>query len=81
MADLFYNPWLGVFAPAKTSRAVVERLNTELNAVMSMPEIRAKFGEMGLAATTSVAEAFTGELHRDIERYGPIIKKAGITAE
>lgn len=81
LADFFYNSWIGIFAPAKTPKAIVSRLNSELNAVVTTPDVRARLNGMGIVATTSAPEPFAAEMKRDLERYGPIIKKAGITAE
>jgi tripartite-type tricarboxylate transporter receptor subunit TctC len=81
LPDFFYNSWIGVFAPAKTPKAVVEKLNSELNAVVMTPNVRERLNGMGIVATTSVPEQFAGEMKRDLERYGPIIRNAHITAE
>lgn len=79
-ANFSYNSWLGIFAPAKTPAAIVARLNSELNAVVGLPEVREKLLGMGATGTTSAPDAFAQEIKRDLERYGPMIKKANVTA-
>ena len=81
VSDFFYNSWIGIFAPAKTPKAIVERLNSELNAVVSMPDVREKLNGMGIVATVSKSDQFAEDIKQDLERYGPIITKAGITQE
>lgn len=79
--EFVYNSWIGLFVPAKTSNPIVERLNKELNAVVTTPEVKERLNGMGIVATVSSSERFAEEIKRDIERYGPIIRRAGITAE
>jgi tripartite-type tricarboxylate transporter receptor subunit TctC len=79
--DFFYNSWIGIFAPAKTPKAVVSKLNSELNAVVTTPDVREKLNGMGIVATVSKSDQFAEEIRHDLERYGPIIKKAAITTE
>jgi tripartite-type tricarboxylate transporter receptor subunit TctC len=79
--DFFYNSWIGIFAPAKTPQAIISKLNSELNAVVTAPEVREKLNGMGIVATVSKFDQFADEIRYDLERYGPIIKKAAITQE
>ena len=79
--DFFYNSWIGIFVPAKTPKAIVTKLNDELNAVVSTPEVREKLNGMGIVPTVSKSDQFAEEIKRDLGRYGPIITKAGITPE
>ena len=79
--DFFYNSWIGVFAPAKTPKAIVAKLNSEMNTVVTVPDVREKLNGMGIVATVSKPDQFAEEIKRDLERYGPIIRKAGITQE
>jgi len=79
--DFFYNSWIGIFAPARTPQAIVSKLNSELNAVVTTPDVREKLNGMGIVATLSKSDQFADEIKHDLERYGPIIRKAGITQE
>ncbi|MDB5964388.1 MAG: Tripartite tricarboxylate transporter family receptor, partial [Polaromonas sp.] len=79
--DFVINSWVGLLAPAKTSKAIIEKLNTELNAVLNDPEVREKLNVMGIAATPGAPEKFTEEMKRDLARYGPVVKAAGIKVE
>ena len=79
--DFEINSWVGLLAPAKTPKAIIERLNTELNAVLNDPEVREKLNVMGIAATPGTPDKFGDEMKRDLARYGPVVKAAGIKAE
>ncbi len=73
--------WVGIFAPAKTPRPVVDYLNKELNAVLSTPEVKAKLETLGITATPGTPEQFSSEIASDLARYGKVIKEADIRAE
>lgn len=79
--DFVINSWVGILAPAKTPKAIVDKLNTELNAVLSDPEVREKLNVMGIRATPGTPEKFGDDIKRDLARYGPVVKAAGIKVE
>ena len=81
VADFEVSSWVGLLAPAKTPKAIVDRLNLELNAVLNDPEVREKLNLMGIAATPGTAEKFADDMKRELARYGPVVKAAGIKAE
>lgn len=79
--DFEINSWVGILAPAKTPKAIVTRLNTELNLVLADPEVRERLNALGIGATPGTPEKFGDELRRDLARYGPVVRAAGIKAE
>jgi tripartite-type tricarboxylate transporter receptor subunit TctC len=81
ISDFEINSWVGLLAPVKTPKAIVDRLNTELNAVLNDPETREKLNVLGIAATPGTADAFGEDIRRDLARYGQVVKAAGIKAE
>jgi tripartite-type tricarboxylate transporter receptor subunit TctC len=74
------NPWYGVLAPARTSRAIVRRLNEEIVRAVSTPEFSAALTVQGATPFTSTPEAFTALLKEEIAKWGKLIRSAGITA-
>ena len=72
------NSWVGLMAPAKTPRAVVERLNTELNAVLADPEVKEKLKTFGIYATPGSSLKFGDEIKKDLARYAHIVRAASI---
>ena len=81
VTDFEASSWVGLLAPAKTPRAIIARLNTELNAVLNDPEVKERLNGMGISAGPGTAESFGAELSRDLAKYGPVVKAAGIKAE
>jgi tripartite-type tricarboxylate transporter receptor subunit TctC len=81
VADFEANSWVALLAPARTPKAIVDKLNAELNAVLSDPEVRDKLNGMGITATPGTAEKFGDEMKRDLARYGQVVKAANIKAE
>jgi tripartite-type tricarboxylate transporter receptor subunit TctC len=75
------NSWIGLVAPGKTPRPIIDKLNAELNASLSSPELRDRLAALGVNATPGTPEAFRDEIKRDLEMNGPIIKAAGIKSE
>jgi tripartite-type tricarboxylate transporter receptor subunit TctC len=76
--------WFGFFAPKRTPKAIVDKLNAAAVEALAMPEVRARFADFGLALFPREQEtpAVLGALQKsDIEKWWPIIKAAGIKAE
>lgn len=73
--------WIGLLAPAKTPRAIVERLQKELLAVLGTPEVRERYATLGLQPVGSTPDEFAAQLKAELDRWGPVVKKAGIKAE
>lgn len=76
--DFVASGWVGIFAPTKTPRTVIDYLNKELNAVLSTPEVIAKLDTLGIEASPGTPEKFSQEMAVDFKRYGEVIKAANI---
>jgi tripartite-type tricarboxylate transporter receptor subunit TctC len=79
--DFEASSWVGILAPAKTPRPVIERLNRELNAVLTSPEIVERLAGLGIAATPGTPEQFGQQMKNDLAKYGAVVKAAGIKVE
>ena len=75
------NSWVGLVAPAKTPAAVLQRLNTELNAALNDPVIREKLAASGIGASPGTAAGFGEVIRNELALYGPVVKAAGIKQE
>jgi tripartite-type tricarboxylate transporter receptor subunit TctC len=73
--------WHGVMTAPGTPRALVERLNRELNAVLHQPEVRSRMEATGLQITGGTPEAFGEILKRDYDKYGAALRSAGVKPE
>ena len=81
VADFESTSWVAVLAPPKTPRAIIDRLNHELNAVLSDPVMVDKLGTLGIVATPGSPEKLTEQMRADLAKYGPVVKTANIKAE
>jgi hypothetical protein len=73
--------WYGFFAPAKTPRAIVDKLNAEIVAVMKDPDTQGKFAAQGADVVTGSPEAFGKLVQEEIAKWSKLIKSAKITAD
>ncbi|HEY1287013.1 MAG TPA: tripartite tricarboxylate transporter substrate binding protein [Burkholderiales bacterium] len=81
MGDLVITAWHGLLAPAKTPRAVVDRLSRELNAALSEPAVVERLDAIGSIAAPGTPAQLAEQIRRDLERYGQVVKAAGIKVE
>jgi tripartite-type tricarboxylate transporter receptor subunit TctC len=73
--------WIGVFAPAGTSREIADKLNAEVVRIVNLPDIREKLDGMGVDPLGNSSEQVTEWIRREIARFGPVVKAAGIKAD
>jgi tripartite-type tricarboxylate transporter receptor subunit TctC len=71
----------GVFARAGTSQAIVSRLHAEITKALALPDVREKLGAIGFEPCSNLPAAFAEKVKTDIERWGKVIRAAGIKAE
>jgi tripartite-type tricarboxylate transporter receptor subunit TctC len=75
------NPWIGMFVPAGTPRAIVDRLNAEMNRILATPDVVQKLEALALDPWTSTPEEFNARLKVDYEKYGKLIRLTGAKIE
>jgi tripartite-type tricarboxylate transporter receptor subunit TctC len=79
--DFEATSWVALLAPPKTPRPVIDRLNRELNAVLSDPVIVEKLATLGIVATPGSPDKLTDQMRADLVKYGQVLKTAHIKAE
>ncbi len=73
--------WQGVWTPAKTPPALIHKLNQDLQKLMTQPDVRARFAELGMEpAGTSEAE-LARVIQSDTMKWAKVIKASGAKAE
>ena len=72
--------WSGIAVPAGAPREVVARLNREINAILAQAEMRHKLAEMGAEAVGGSPEAFADHVRRERDKWGGVVRAAGIVA-
>ena len=73
--------WYGFFVPGKTPAPVVTRLNTEIAAIMNLPDVRSILSKAGLDAASSTPAELRTIVGQDFQRWGSVIKRNSIVAE
>jgi tripartite-type tricarboxylate transporter receptor subunit TctC len=79
--NLIASSWNGLAAPAKTPKAIVERLNKEINAALHDPQIEKKFQELNISPKTSTPAQAQDWYLSEIKIWGKVIEKAAIAKQ
>ena len=70
--------WTGFFVPAKTPKAIADRLGDAVLKVAEMPDIKAKLGQLGFEPTSIPGEQFQRDVAAEVKLWDDVIKKADI---
>jgi len=73
--------WYGVMGPAGTPKAVVAKLNADVNRIMRIPEIKAKLEELGTQMEQMTPAQFTALVRNDLKKYSDLVRDAHIVVE
>lgn len=73
--------WMGVFVPARTPPEIVQRLQSEIAAVLKTPDVRARLINMGIEPVANSSADFRSFLVADQERFARMFRIAGLTPE
>lgn len=76
-----FNFWIGMMAPAKTPREVVNRLNDEVQKALASPEVKERFAKLGADAWTLKPEQFDAYIKDEIKSNAVLVKAAGLTPQ
>ncbi len=79
--DMAFTEWFGFYLPAKASADVVQRLNAALRAALAAPDVVEGLAVMGLESASSSPEELAARLKADTDRWGPLVKAIGFTAD
>ena len=71
--------WYGFVAPAKTPQSIIVRLNKELVQILNMPDTGEALLRQGLEVWTTTPEAFAAYIKSEYDKWGRVIREAGIT--
>ena len=72
--------WFGLVAPAKTPEPVLRTLATEMGAILAMPDVKAKFDNLGMELDPKPPAEFDAYVAREFDKWSRVIKQAGIEA-
>jgi tripartite-type tricarboxylate transporter receptor subunit TctC len=71
----------GLLGPGNMPRDLVEKLAHDFNAALSVDEVKQRLEKLGSTPIGSTPQAFDAKIHADYDKWGPIIKAAGIKAD
>jgi tripartite-type tricarboxylate transporter receptor subunit TctC len=73
--------WGGILAPARTPRGAVNRLNEVINAALKQDDVRARLTTAGIEIQGGTPEQFGNVIQAEVDKWGRIVKEAGIQPE
>ena len=73
--------WFGILAPAQTPPAVVQRLNTDITAVLRSAEVRERFATAGLEPLPSTSEEMATLMKSEAQKWSRVIKESGASVD
>jgi tripartite-type tricarboxylate transporter receptor subunit TctC len=76
-----FNFWIGMMAPAKTPRDIVNRLHDEVLKALASPDVKERFAKVGADAWTLKPEAFDTYIKNEITSNAVLVKAAGLQAQ
>lgn len=79
--DLVTEEWFAFYAPAGTPAGVVAQANAAINAALQQSEVVGKMASVGMTAQGSSSEDMVRLQRADFERWGPLVKRVGFTAD
>jgi tripartite-type tricarboxylate transporter receptor subunit TctC len=73
--------WFGLVAPARTPRAIVDRLNSRITEFLREPDVQTRFGELGVRLVGIAPDEFGAYIRRERAKWAEIICSANIKAD
>ncbi len=73
--------WFGVLAPAGTPPDIVEKLSAQIGKILAMPDVKQQLTAQGLDVSYRSPEQFGALIRADLDRFGKVIRAAGIKIE
>ncbi|MSQ20659.1 MAG: tripartite tricarboxylate transporter substrate binding protein [Betaproteobacteria bacterium] len=73
--------WVGILAPAKTPRPIIDRLQREIAAVLQEADVRTRYAALGMNPVGNSPDEFGAQIRADFAKWEPVVKRAKIQAE
>jgi len=81
LAGFDVTSWVGIFVPAKTPPAVLERLHKEFAFVLRTPFVKERYGVLGIEPVGNTPREFFEQVRDDLARWGKVVKAANVKVE
>ena len=76
-----FETWLGVLAPAGTAVAIVTKVNSEIQKILALGEVREKLKAMGAEPVGSTPAEFAAKIQSDMSTIGKVVKTSGMKVD
>jgi tripartite-type tricarboxylate transporter receptor subunit TctC len=81
LAGFDVSSWTGIFAPAATPRAVVERLQKELAVVLQSAFVKERYAALGIEPVGNAPDLFAAQVREDLARWEKVVRTANVKVE
>jgi tripartite-type tricarboxylate transporter receptor subunit TctC len=78
LPDYKYESWFGVMAPAGTPKPILDKISKDIASVLAMADVKEKLEVQGSIPAPTTPEQFDAMIKSDTERYGKIMRDAGV---
>ena len=76
-----FNFWIGMMAPARTPREIVDRLHVEVEKALATPEVKERFAKLGADPWTLKPRQFDAYIKEEIASNADVVKAAGLAGQ
>ena len=73
--------WVGIMAPAKTPKAVTDRLHRDIAAALKEADLRERFATLGIDPVGNTPDQFAEQIKNDLARWGKVVEQAKIKVD
>jgi tripartite-type tricarboxylate transporter receptor subunit TctC len=81
MPNMVVEAWTGALAPARTPRAVIAKLNEEINRLVALPEVKETMAKAGVSITGGKPEVLDALIRKEIKQWKQVVQRANIKPE
>jgi tripartite-type tricarboxylate transporter receptor subunit TctC len=79
--DFYATSWVGFFVPAKTGDAVVQKLNSEINAILKDPAVEQRLKGTGFDPIIKTDKEAAAEFQREVASWSKMVQTIGVTVD
>lgn len=76
-----FDPWFGILAPAKTPKALLDKLSGEIARIVQLPDVKEQLRALGADPAPTTPEGFDAYVREEVAKFQKIVKDAGIKPE
>lgn len=69
--------WIAFFAPASTPKAIVDKLNSSIAAILQLPDTKERLAALGFDAVNNTPQQFTAYIREEVTKWAKVIKESG----